>query len=312
MKRNQMNTLLWSILLLLLGITGLLYNFGVLDPYKIYTAYAITALLALAGLGFLVAILLQPQRWAFTIPGFSLLALGGVVYLTTVGTVAPHWLGLLFLGGVVLGFIVLFFSDRTQRWWALLMAGLITSMGGVGWATISMMAPDTDRFSAFILGALLFGGFAFSFLLLYLFAGNRRRFLWALVMTGVLGAFALMLLGEGLGGNESVIVKLWPALLILLGAFFVSRLFTGRVQPRIQAPVVPAEQLEKAGAGATPAEEAPAQIVRPAPASSSEPEPTPEVEPQLPDDLQNVSLEDPGAALDALLEASQKDASNEG
>ncbi|NOZ72864.1 MAG: hypothetical protein GXP38_13300 [Chloroflexi bacterium] len=310
MKRNQTNTLLWSILLLLLGIAGLLYNFGVLDPYKIYTAYAIAALLALAGAAFLIAILLQPQRWAFTIPGFSLISLGAVVYLTTLETVAPPWLGLLFLGGVILGFVVLFLSDRKQRWWALLTAGLIATMGGVGWATISMMVPDTDRFSAFILGALLFGGFAISFLLIYLLVGNRRRFLWALVMTGVLGAFSLMLLGEGLGGNESVLVKLWPVLLIVLGAFLLSRLFTGRAQTPIQAPVVPAEKLEKEGADTAAAEEEPARIVYPEASPAATPEPPPESE-TLPEDIKNVSLDDPGAALDALLEASQKNTSDE-
>ncbi|NOZ48971.1 MAG: hypothetical protein GXP37_02845 [Chloroflexi bacterium] len=324
MKRNQTNTLLWGILMLLLGIAGLLYNFGVLDPYLTMTAYTVAILLALAGVGFLAAILLQRQRWAFAIPGFSLLSLAGVVYLATLGTVAPQWLGVLFVGGVVLGFLVLFLSDRTQRWWALLQAGFIASMGAVGWATVNMMVPDTDRFSAFRLGALLFGGFAASFLLLYLFAGARRRFQWALVMTGVLGAFALLMLGEGLGGKESSFVKLWPLLLILLGAYLLSRLITGRTRTPSKAPVVPAEALEAPAAGGTAVSSPePARIVRSETSGSSQPSahpspapepsavlpalaPEPAVEPPLPADLQDMPLEDAGAALDALLDASQK------
>ncbi len=298
MKRKQVNTSLWGIIVLLLGILGLLYNFGVLDPYLITAAYALAALLGLAGIAYLVLIVVQATRWELTIPGFGLLSLASVTYLATLGTFSPAWLGVIFVGGVVLGFLVLFLSNRSERWWALLMAGFISAMAAVAWAINQMMVPDSSSFSAYILGALLFGGFALSFLLLYLLVGDRRQFQWSLVMTGVFGAFALVLLSKGLGGGGNVLIKLWPLLLIVLGAFMLSRLITGRGARPAQPPAKPAASQQPASPDeAAVAAPEPARIVRPK-----------ESEPAA---LQDVEMNDPAAALDALLDASKK-AADEG
>ena len=118
MNQKSLNTLFWGVLLLTIGIVGLLYNFGVLDDYKLMTTYIIAGLLALAGVGFLVIVVFQQERWLYAIPGTSFLALGSVIYLSTMDAVDTIWLGALFLAGIAAGFLLLFLSNRRERWWA--------------------------------------------------------------------------------------------------------------------------------------------------------------------------------------------------
>ena len=176
MNQKSLNTLFWGVLLLAIGIIGLLYNFGVLDDYKLITMYIIAGLLALAGVGFLVLVVFQQDRWLYVIPGTSFLALGSVVYLTALNVLEPVWLGILFLAGIAAGFLILFLSNRRERWWALLQAGTIVTIGVAGLLLIQLIKPDTGAFAEAILGASLFGGFSLSFLVLYLFGtpGQKR------------------------------------------------------------------------------------------------------------------------------------------
>lgn len=321
MNRTRLNSALWGLFILLIGVAVLLYNFGVLDAYRSLITYVVAGALALAGAGFLILLAVRQDHWYFAIPGLTLLALGGVVYLATQEQIRPEWLAALFLGGVVFSFLLLFLSDRAGRWWALLQAGTVATVGIVALLIVSALDPGAALLSASLLGAALFGGFALSFLLLYLFVGDRRRFLWALVMAGVLGAFAMVLLVSGLGeGNR--IVRLWPVLLIVLGGVLVARLFGGQTaapaQPTPATPVaLPDGDLSAAASGAPariirpeslPKSAAPAMATEPAPAPPAPPASTPPAPPPapLPDAIANLDASDPAAALDALLEASKK------
>ena len=325
MNRKSLNTLFWGVLLLALGIIGLLYNFGALDDYMLMTTYIIAGLLALAGVAFLVIVVFQQERWLYAIPGTSFLALGSVVYLSTLDAVDPIWLGVLFLAGIAAGFLILFLSNRQERWWALLQAGTIITIGVAGLLVIQLVQPDTGALTEALLGASLFGGFAISFLLLYLFAGDHRKFVWALIMAGALAIFAAFLMASSYG-ESNVIVQIWPAVLNALGLVVLTRLFTGRAAAEKQptaVPVVPVEILDEKELGTGQGAE-PARIVRPdqpagaaqpsTPPPASLPEPaalpdpesvsTADVEP-LPSELTSFDPNDPEAALDALLKASQ-------
>jgi len=320
MNQKSLNTTFWGLLLLAIGIVGLLYNFGALDQYKLMTTYIIAGLLAVAGLAFLIIIVFQQERWLYAIPGTSFLALGSVVYLTTLDAVDSVWLGALFLAGIAAGFFILFLSNRRERWWALLQAGTIATIGIAGLLVIEFVQPDTNALTEALLGASLFGGFAVSFLLLFLFAGDHRRFAWALIMAGVLAIFAAFLMAASFG-ESNIIVQIWPAVLILLGLIVLARLFTGRAaaDKRPPAPTVPAEILEAKELGSGQGSE-PARIVRPdqptepvdlAPLTDPVPLPAPEpdlvsepdAEP-LPAEIASFHPNDPEAALDALLKAS--------
>ena len=307
MQRTHLNTFLWGLLLLVAGVAGLLYNFGVFADYEQLAAYIAAGLLAFAGLSFLVLLVFRREQWLFVIPGVSLLGLGSIVYLTTFESVQAVWLAALFLASMAAGFLILFLSNRRERWWALLQAGTIAVIALVG---LGVGVPEESQH---ILGSALFGGFALSFLLLFLFGGDFRRFLWALIMAGVLMIFSLTLLTNGVTSlTAATLLRLWPVLFILLGVFFFFRLLTGRASPRPAVRTVPAETLEQRETTAAP-------FVEMAPAGSDEPiatRPDKATKPAagdvpnstLPANLRSADMSDPSAALDALLEASQKDA----
>ena len=181
-----------------------------------------------------------------------------------------------------------------------------------GLIVVQWMQPDANPFAAALLGAALFGGFAISFLLLYLFAGDHRKFAWALIMAGALAIFAAFLAAASFG-ESNLIVQIWPAVLILLGLIVLARLFTGRAAAdKRPPPTVSAEVLEAKELGAGQGAE-PARIVRPDPPSDSVPESVPSPAPAsiaepdaepLPAEIATFDPNDPEAALDALLKAS--------
>jgi len=277
MNKQKITTALWGLLIIILGIGALAYNFGALNDYKLITAYIVAALLAVMGAAFLLAIAFQRENWFYVIPGFSLLSLGGVTYLTTQENVKPEWLGALFLGGIALGFLVIFLRNRQERWWALLQAETILIIALVG---LGLGIPeDATR----LVGALLFGGFATSFFFVWLFSGHRGRFVWALILAGVLAVFAAAILTSG---QSQLMLLLWPVLLLLIGLFLIARIFSsgGKKQP----PAVPIESLTPSPDSESAEEEAPAKIQLP---DAMQPRPVSEPEPVEPLDLEIIEPE---------------------
>ncbi|RUA15920.1 MAG: hypothetical protein DSY55_05300 [Clostridia bacterium] len=250
MTKQKWSLALWALLLMLVGVVALAYNFGVFDAYKLMTAYVIAAVLVVMGLGFLLAIIFQKEQWFYVIPGFSLLSLGGVVYLSTLENVKPEWMGALFLGGIALGFLVIFLRKRQERWWALLQAETILIIALVG---LGMGVPDN---AVALVGAILVGGFALSFFFVWLLSGNRGRFAWALILAAVLAIFAAVIFTAG---QNRIWQLAWPVLVLILGLFLLIRAFSGGKK----TPAVPIEQIKEPG-GALPADEAePAKILPP-------------------------------------------------
>ncbi len=237
MSRNRLSTLLWSLALMALGILALLYNFGLFDAYRTVLAYIVAGVLAVAGILFLGLLAFRREQTAFVVPGISFLALGLLLYLLTLGSVQPTWLASLFLAGMALGYLVLFLSNRRERWWALLQAGTILVIALVA---LGVGVPSATQY---LLGTALFGGFALSYLLLFLVGGDRRGLLWALIMAVVLGLFAMTTLTNGLGAASTLAgtaVRLWPLVLVLIGVGVLVRLFTTRpagVEPVTPLPV---------------------------------------------------------------------------
>ena len=276
MNKQKITTALWGLLTLLLGIAALAYNFGALDDYKLLTAYAVAGLLAFMGVAFLILIVFQRDQWFYIIPGFSLLSLAGVVYLTTLENIKPEWQGALFLGGIALGFLIIFLRQRQERWWALLQAETIFIIALVG------LGLGIPQGATALVGAILFGGFAISFFFVWLFSGHRARFVWALILAVVLAAFAAAILAAG---HPTVLYASWPVALLLIGAFLLARAFSsgGKKQPA----AVPVESLRPPAQTDSAQEDAPAQIMlpdTPRPQADSEPGPVAdEMEPIQPE-----------------------------
>ena len=277
MTKKKVSTALWGLLIIILGVGALAYNFGALDNYKLITAYIVAALLALMGVAFLLAIAFQREQWFYVIPGFSLLSLGGVVYLTTLQNIKAEWLGALFLGGIALGFLVIFLRNRQERWWALLQAEtiLIIALVGLGFGVPENITKQV--------GAILFGGFAVSFFFVWLFSGNRGRFLWALILAGVLAIFAAAIFTSG---QNQFSLLLWPVLLLLVGVFLLLRVFSGGKE---QPPPVAIETIRsEPDTDAGQEEEGPAQIQLP---DAMQPRPGPESARDEPIDVEVIEPE---------------------
>ncbi len=277
MTKKKITTALWGLLIIILGVGALAYNFGALDDYKLITAYIVAALLALMGVAFLLAIAFQREQWFYVIPGFSLLSLGGVVYLTTLPNIKTEWLGALFLGGIALGFLVIFLRNRQERWWALLQAETILIIALVG---LGLGIPQSVTK---LVGSILFGSFAVSFFFVWLFSGNRGRFLWSLILAGVLAIFAAAIFTSG---QSQITLMLWPVLLLLVGIFLLLKVFSGGKQ---QPPPVSIETVQPVpDADAGQEDESPAQIQLP---DTMQPRPSPEPGEDEPLDVEVIEPE---------------------
>ena len=271
MTKSRITTALWGLLVIILGIAALAYNFGALDDYKLITAYAVAGLLAVMGLTFLLALAFQRDQWFYVIPGFSFLSLAGVVYLSTLESIRPEWLGGLFLLGIALGFLVVFIQNRRERWWALLQAETILLIALLG---LGLGVPDT---ATKWLGGMLFGGFAASFFFVWLLSGDRGRLAWALILSGVLAIFAAIVVTSG---QNQLLLMLWPALLLLIGVALILRVFS-RPKPASSAVDIEAIRPIQPAPVAGDDDAEPARVIIPPAANAAEME---VIEPEVVED----------------------------
>ena len=160
-------------------------------------------------LGLIFLTLVIGGHWWGVFPGFVLLAIGGLLLL-------PKQLndfgGALFLGGIALAFWVAYVTDRKDRWWALIPAGVLTTLAGV---TITSM-----RFGGFESGGFFFLGLAITFLLVAVLAGMRWAY-WPALALGIMGLLGIASLLEFAN-------YVWAAVLIGAGGFLLFRYFTQR------------------------------------------------------------------------------------
>jgi hypothetical protein len=118
--------------------------------------------------------------------------------------------GLVFFAGISLAFWWVYFTNM-QRWWAIIPAGVLLTLGVVS---------ALDNISGFETGGSFFLGLGLTFILVALLPGGRAR-QWALI-PGVLLLVFGVILGTPFSGLANYF---WPAILILLGAYFVFGFF---------------------------------------------------------------------------------------
>jgi hypothetical protein len=191
-------------LLSLLDATGAISNSGGIFWGLIFAA---------GGLFFLYMLINQRENWWAAFPAFTLLGLAASSFL-------PDSLeafdGLVFFAGISLGFWWVYFTG-TDRWWAIIPAGVLLTLGVVS---------SLDAVSGMETGGLFFLGLGLTFILVAVLPGGTGRS-WALI-PGVI----LLLFGALLGTPYRDITDyLWPAVLIILGGYFVLRFFTNRSSP---------------------------------------------------------------------------------
>jgi hypothetical protein len=196
--------ILFGLLLLTGGVLTLLQTMGYLkDASDVFWGGIFIAI----GLAFLA--LLLGGHWWGVFPGFTLLALGVVIFL-------PEGIddlgGLIFLGGIGLSFWVAYFTAPQERWWALIPAGVLTTLAG--------MTVAAERFGEFQTAGFFFLGLAATFLLVALLAGMRWAY-WPALALGVMGVLGLASLFE-------IANYIWAVALMGVGVYLLFRYFSNR------------------------------------------------------------------------------------
>lgn len=159
------------------------------------------------GLVFLT--LLFGGHWWGAFPGFTLVALGALILLPKS---LEEFGGAIFLGGIGFSFWYVYFTSRVERWWALIPAGVLTTLAGV---TIA-----AERFGGFQTAGFFFFGLAITFMLVALLAGMRWAY-WPALALGIMGLLGIASLLEFAN-------YLWAGIMILAGGFMLVRYFTNR------------------------------------------------------------------------------------
>jgi len=191
-------------LLILGGLLGLLDRFNIISSVGdvfwglIFGAVAVY---------FLQRFFIQREGWAI-FPGFILLGLA-------VSRLLPDSLdafsGLVFFAGIGIAFLWVYIDDRT-RWWAIIPAGVMFTLG-----TVSLLSDLSGGDT----GGYFFIGLGLTFILVTILPGGGSRS-WAMI-PGVLLLVFGALIGSPLGNVSQYIV---PTLLILLGIYVLTRVFT--------------------------------------------------------------------------------------
>ena len=149
----------------------------------------------------------RANNWWAAFPGFTLLGLAASALLPDS---LEAYDGLVFFAGLSMAFWWVYFSDR-QRWWAIIPAGVLLTLG------IVSVLEDVTGFDS---GGSLFIGLGITFILVALLPGGGSR-TWAFIPGTILLLFGALLGTPFIGLAE----YFWPAVLILLGGFFIVRFF---------------------------------------------------------------------------------------
>ncbi len=147
------------------------------------------------------------NNWWAAFPAFTLIGLAVSSFLPDS---LDAFTGLVFFGGISLGFIWVYATD-TSRWWAIIPAGVLLTLGVIA-ALDDLTGMDN--------GGFLFLGLGITFLLVAILPGGSGRS-WAFFPGIALLIFGAFLTADLVGWMQ----YLWPAALILVGGYFVLKFF---------------------------------------------------------------------------------------
>ncbi|HLO32152.1 MAG TPA: hypothetical protein VK249_23590 [Anaerolineales bacterium] len=199
--------LIIGVLLVLGGILSLLDAMGVItNGGGIFWGLVFGA----GGLVFLYMLINDRNNWWAAFPAFTLL---GLAASSVLPASLEAYKGLVFFAGISFGFWWVYFTG-IERWWAIIPAGVLLTLGVVS---------SVENASDLATGGLFFLGLGLTFILVAVLPGGNSRS-WALIPGTI-----LLLFGALLGTPYSGIADyLWPAILIILGGYFVVRFFIKR------------------------------------------------------------------------------------
>jgi hypothetical protein len=194
----------FGILLVAGGVLALAQTMGYLENAR-DTFFG--AIFLLGGLAFLS--LLPGGNWWAVFPGAALFGIGATILLPASLEFAG---GLVFLGCLGLGFWFVYLSDRVEKWWALIPAGVLS--------TLAIVSVLPDRIGAFETGGVFFLGLSLTFVLVALLVGMRWAY-WPAAALGVLGVLTLI-------SQAGIANYVWALGLLGAGVYLLFRYFTNR------------------------------------------------------------------------------------
>jgi hypothetical protein len=195
-----------GLLLVAAGALLLLQTLGIMS-FVWNVVWAV--LLAGGGVSLLLAFIGSRNHWWAAIPGMTLLGLGGLVGMSIVG-LDVYFGGAVFLAAIGLGFWLVYLRTR-ENWWAVIPGGVLL--------TLALTAGLNDLMPRIETGGLFFLGLALTFALVYLLPVPGERMRWALIPAGVLFLVGLVITIA----SSSILSLIWPAALIVGGAYLVYR-----------------------------------------------------------------------------------------
>lgn len=207
------SSLIWGIALIVIGLLALLQSSGLLgESFPLLWAIVF----GLGGLAFLTWFLRRPAQWWTAIPAFALLGLAALMFVDALfPRIAQTWGGALFLGGLALGFWVVYLSDQ-RNWWAIIPGGVLITLAFVSGFGSSIGGLQT--------GGIFFLGLAATFALVGILPSKEGRMQWAFIPAGVLLLLALVTMVQAV----AVLKYLWPVVVILAGAYLLYRTLAAR------------------------------------------------------------------------------------
>ena len=192
-------------LLLAFGGLLMLQTFNIL-PYSDDFEQALVSLVFLAGGSIFLIHLFnnKAQNWWAVIPASALIALGIIIFGDAY---FPRFMddvgGGVFLGGIAAAFWIIYLTKKPDFWWALIPAGILSTLALIAIESISNILPAEHLF--------LFGTSA-TFAMVGLTVKPKEKYQWAWIPAGILfgiGCINLMV--------DSQLTIVMPILLIIIG-----------------------------------------------------------------------------------------------
>ena len=206
--RRDRSHLVWGAVLIAMGSLLLLRNLGLAEGVLAFGSWAV---FAAAGLGFLYVFIKDKTKWWAAIPGLALIGLSILIGLDTVAPRLEDAIGgPLFLGMLGVSFWIVY-RVRRDSWWAVIPGGVFLTLALV--ALLEGLDTSVDS------GGIFFLGLGLTFLLVSRLSSAKGALTWALIPGGILSAMGILILAA----SAAILSYVWPAVLILSGAYIVYR-----------------------------------------------------------------------------------------
>ncbi len=212
-KRATKQGMVWSAVLILVGLLALVNLFVELSPW-VWAAF-----LAAAGLGALILFLLDTSDALMLLAAYILWAIALLIALVPSDILQDEAVAFYVLITIALPFLVVFLRNRAW-WWALIPAYTLLAVVGVIALGESGGASD-DLITAYEM-------FAIALPFFFVYARNRSLW-WALIPGGIMTA-----IGVGFLATEGAFAIIGAVVLIGVGLWVLVRAFTRR-EPREQS-----------------------------------------------------------------------------